>query len=63
MAEIFARRTGLPAGERELRWVDPEAAVAAELAAAANISRVDGVASNPPRGRVAGSAARGGRTV
>ena len=39
MAEIFTRRTGLPAGERELWWVDPEAAVAAELAAAANISR------------------------
>ena len=39
MAEIFARRTGPPAGEHELWWVDPEAAVAAELAAAANISR------------------------
>ena len=39
MAEIFTRRTGLPAGERELWWVDPEAAVATELAAAANISR------------------------
>ena len=39
MAEIFTRRTGLPAGERELWWVDPEAAVAAELAAAQNISR------------------------
>jgi hypothetical protein len=39
MAEIFSRRTGLAAGERELWWVDPEAAVAAELAAALNVSR------------------------
>jgi hypothetical protein len=39
MAEIFTRRTGLAAGERELWWVDPEAAVAAELAAALNVSR------------------------
>jgi hypothetical protein len=39
MAEIFVRRTGLAAGERELWWVDPEAAVSAELAAAQNISR------------------------
>lgn len=39
MAEIFARRTGLPAGERELWWIDPEAAVATELAAAQNITR------------------------
>jgi hypothetical protein len=31
MAELFARRTGLPAGEREDWWVDPEAAVGAEL--------------------------------
>jgi hypothetical protein len=38
MAELFARRTGLPAGERELWWVDPEAAVGAELAAAQGIS-------------------------
>ena len=38
MAEIFARRTGLAAGERELWWIDPEAAVAAELAAAQNIT-------------------------
>jgi hypothetical protein len=38
MAEIFARRTGLDANERELWWVDPEAAVAAELAAALNVS-------------------------
>ena len=32
MAEIFARRTGLDAGERELWWIDPDAAVAAEMA-------------------------------
>jgi hypothetical protein len=38
MAELFCRRTGLPA-ERELWWVDPDAAVASELAAAQNISR------------------------
>ena len=38
MAEIFARRTGLPARERELWWIDPDAAVAAELAAALNVS-------------------------
>lgn len=38
MAEIFVPRTGLDAGERELWWVDPEAAVAAELAAALNVS-------------------------
>ena len=39
MAEIFARRTGLPAEDRELWWVDPQAAVAAEMAAAVNISQ------------------------
>ena len=39
MAEMFARRTGLPAGDRELWWVDPLAAVAAEMAAAVNISQ------------------------
>jgi hypothetical protein len=38
MAELFARRTGLPAGEREDWWVDPEAAVGAELGAAQNVS-------------------------
>src|SRR5215213_5515867 len=38
MAEIFARRTGLAARERELWWIDPDAAVAAELAAALNVS-------------------------
>ena len=39
MAEIFTRRTGLPAGERESWWLDPVAAVAAELAAAQNVTR------------------------
>ena len=38
MAEIFSRRTGLDAGERELWWIDPDAAVATELAAALNVS-------------------------
>jgi hypothetical protein len=38
MAELFARRTGLPAEEREDWWVDPQAAVGAELGAAQNIS-------------------------
>src|SRR3954466_13025974 len=38
MAEIFIRRTARDAGERELWWVDPDAAVAAELAAALNVS-------------------------
>ena len=38
MAEIFSRRTRLDAGERELWWIDPDAAVAAELAAALNVS-------------------------
>ena len=39
MAEIFDRRTGLSSGkERELWWIDPDAAVASELAAAVNVS-------------------------
>lgn len=38
MAEIFVRRTGSDADERELWWVDPEAAVVAELAAVLNVS-------------------------
>jgi uncharacterized protein DUF222 len=38
MAALFARRTGLPAGERELWFVDPEAAVGAQLGASQNIS-------------------------
>ena len=39
LAEMFARRTGLPAGDRELWWVDPVYAVAAELGAAVNVSQ------------------------
>ena len=39
MAELFVRRTGLPAGEREQWWVDPEASVGAELAAAAGTTQ------------------------
>ena len=39
MAELFARRTGLPAAERELWWIDPQAAVAAEMSAAVNVSQ------------------------
>src|SRR4051794_25230783 len=38
MAEIFVRRTASEAEERELWWIDPDAAVAAELAAALNVS-------------------------
>jgi hypothetical protein len=38
MAELFARRTGLPAGERELWWADPQASVGAELGASQHIS-------------------------
>ena len=39
LAEMFARRTGLAAGDRELWWIDPEAAVAAEMGAAVNVSQ------------------------
>ena len=39
LAEMFARRTGLAAGERELWWIDPQAAVAAEMGAAVNVSQ------------------------
>ncbi len=39
LAEMFSRRTGLAAGERELWWVDPVSAVAAELGAAVNVSQ------------------------
>ena len=39
LAEMFARRTGLAAGERELWWVDPVSAVAAEMGAAVNVSQ------------------------
>lgn len=38
MAELFTRRTGLAAGQREDWWVDPQAAVGAELGAAQNVS-------------------------
>ena len=38
MAELFARRTGLPGDARDQWWLDPQAAVAAELAAAVNVS-------------------------
>jgi hypothetical protein len=38
MAELFARLTGLPADERAPWWIDPQAAVAAELAVAVNVS-------------------------
>ncbi|WP_164478834.1 HNH endonuclease signature motif containing protein, partial [Mycolicibacterium stellerae] len=34
----FARRTGLPAGQRELWWVDAQASAVAEMAAAVNVS-------------------------
>jgi hypothetical protein len=39
MAEIFVRRTDLSAEDRDHWWVDPEAAVSAELAAAQNITQ------------------------
>jgi Domain of unknown function (DUF222) len=38
MAEIFDRRTRLDTAERELWWIDPDAAVACELAAALHVS-------------------------
>ena len=39
LAEIFTRRTGLAADERDDWWLDPEAALSAELAAALNVGR------------------------
>ena len=39
LAEIFTRRTGLPADERDGWWIDPEAALSAELAAALDVGR------------------------
>jgi hypothetical protein len=39
MAELFVRRTGLPAEDRLDWWIDPEAAVTAEIAAAYNITQ------------------------
>ncbi|WNG88801.1 DUF222 domain-containing protein [Mycobacterium sp. ITM-2016-00317] len=38
MAELFIRRTDLPAGDRELWWIDPDAAVTAELGSAQHIT-------------------------
>ncbi|MCZ0729156.1 HNH endonuclease signature motif containing protein [Mycolicibacterium iranicum] len=39
MAELFVRRTGLPAEDRLDWWIDPEAAVTAEIAAAYSITQ------------------------
>ena len=40
MAELFGRRTGCAdAAERDMWWVDPDAAVAAEIGAAGGISQ------------------------
>src|SRR3954462_15564691 len=40
MAELFGRRTGcVDAAERDMWWVDPDAAVAAEVGAAGGISQ------------------------
>ena len=63
MAEMFARRTGLPAGDRELWWVDPQAAVAAEMAAAVNISQGMALHQTHPRGGAARPAAHSGEVV
>ena len=63
MAEIFARRTGLPAEDRELWWVDPQAAVAAEMAAAVNISQGMALHQIRSRGGAARSAAQSGAAV
>ncbi|ANI38464.1 HNH endonuclease signature motif containing protein [Mycolicibacterium vaccae] len=38
MAELFIRRTSLSAEDRELWWIDPDAAVTAELGAAQHIT-------------------------
>ncbi|MBS1692635.1 MAG: DUF222 domain-containing protein, partial [Actinobacteria bacterium] len=38
LAELFCRRTGLPADERETWWIDPCAALGSELGAALGIS-------------------------
>ncbi|TRW88873.1 DUF222 domain-containing protein [Mycolicibacterium sp. 018/SC-01/001] len=39
MAELFTRRTGVDAEDRSGWWLDPEAAVAAEVAAAVNVTQ------------------------
>jgi hypothetical protein len=60
MAELFTRRTGLPAGERELWWVDPEAAVGAELGAAQNNSAWMALAQRGALGDLRLGPSRGG---
>jgi hypothetical protein len=60
----FARRTDMAAGEREDWWVDPEAAVGAELGAAQGVSAwLVGAGAGPSRGGAGRSAAEGGRAV
>ncbi|MCV7368860.1 DUF222 domain-containing protein, partial [Mycolicibacterium duvalii] len=50
LAELFDRRTGLAsAAERSSWWLDPDAAVAAELAAAMGVDRRTGLASAAER--------------
>src|SRR5688500_10476480 len=39
LAEIFTRRTGLADDERDGWWIDPEAALSAELGAALTVGR------------------------
>jgi len=39
MAELFSRRTGVDAADRDGWWLDPDAAVAAELAAALGVTQ------------------------
>ncbi len=58
LAEIFTRRTGLPDDERDGWWIDPEAALSAELAAALNVGARVGAGPNPPRARPARAATR-----
>jgi hypothetical protein len=62
MAELFARRTGLPAGEREDWWVDPEAAVGG-AGCDPEHQHLDGAGPSPSRDRAGRSAAEGRRTV
>ena len=57
MAEIFSRRTGLAAGQRELWWIDPDAAGPPVVCCFQRPHR-DGVASDSPRDRAARPAAR-----